>query len=767
MTPNQSPNVSYNGDLTQLPAPHLFFSLYEQKETGALILRRERTIKKIFFRKGQPVYALSNLAREGLLRSLCDAGRLDLSRLESTMRQAPPAGPLADWLIETGLAKSDELRQLNRRRLQAMLIDVLHWHEGYYVYLFDQAPEQAAHEEPLALKQLVVESMDAEADDVWLWRSYRDQLDRRPILSNNGRGVEETLGLKGPHTQVLRLIDGENNLERIILGSGLRTPAALRVLWTLETFGLVSYPRKANEELVESDERAAELGVEGLNLIQRLQSHGEELLHLPLFEMLGISRTFTEEELRRGYYTIAQNYHRKEWVDKLPAEWRRLSDAIFERASNAFEALVVWEKRKVAGEFAPFLELDEAYFSRREYPNPAAEMAFLRGMELSRAGQQGDALDSFADARTLEPTEGDYRAWHAWLTILTSGDEEDSLARTSLAEVRRVATEDCGNVVAQELCALAHERVGKLEEAHEYFNKALRLAPGNAEYRAGKLRTQKPITAEELDATGTEDVRDTEKESQMKRMMEQIQSADYFTILGVDRDASDDEIRRKYFAFAKDFHPDHFKDSRLLNLAEQIFMLVNEAYETLSRGKKRRAYERTLRALESQKTMQQREQHFSVERMLQKGKALIQSNEWDAACRLFEKAMREGNPNDWRFRVYHAWARYNRDFRREPNAEREMEAVFQAALAADPGFVDVYLLQGKYYRRLEQWTKAKAKFDRVVALDADNMDAIRELRLISQRLGAETKAKESAEKKPGKQAEGKGILRSWFGRKQE
>jgi tetratricopeptide (TPR) repeat protein len=130
--------------------------------------------------------------------------------------------------------------------------------------------------------------------------------------------------------------------------------------------------------------------------------------------------------------------------------------------------------------------------------------------------------------------------------------------------------------------------------------------------------------------------------------------------------------------------------------------------------------------------------------------------------------MREGKSDDWRFKVYHAWARFNRDFRRDATAERQMEAVFQAALEADPGFVDVYLLQGKHYRRLEQWAKAKAKFDRVIQLDPSNREAMRELRLISQRLDVEGKAKDIAEKKPAKPgSEGKGIFRSLFGRKQE
>ncbi len=733
-------------------------------------MRRERAIKKVYFRAGQPTLVQSSMAREGLLRALFEQNRLDLDRLTAMVSAQPPTGLLADWLVANGLVSADVLRSTQQQRSRSMLIDALQWHEGSYVFLFDRQPdaELASGESPGPLKKVVVDALAGECDEEWLWRYFRERLDRRPALMAEARHIEEALALNSLRSRLIRLIDGENNIERIVLGSGLRPVDAFRILWAMEAFGLLSYPKRTDAEREERDEPAVELGVEAMNLIQRLQSRGEELLRLPVFEMLGIGRVFTEEELRRGYYTIAQNYHQKDYVDKLPTEWRKLSYAIFERASNAFEALVVWAKKNQSGDFASFLELDESLLARREYPAPLAEVSFLRGVVAVREGRVADALDLFADARSLEPTESDYRAWHAWATILAGELNKDELARTALVELRKVAAENSYSVTAQELCARGHEQLGRTEEAHEYFARAERLAPDDPTRRADRLRTQKRLTAEDLDATATESSRDPDRENEMREALVRMQSADYFTVLGVERDASIEEIRRKYFALAKDYHPDRFKDSRLLAPAEQIFVIINEAYEVLSNDRKRRAYERSLRQLDAQRSMQQREQKFSTERVLQKGKALLQRNEWDAACRLFEQQMQLDDTEDWRFRVYLAWARYNRDHRRDPTAERQMEAVFKAALDADPGFTDVYLLQGKHYRRAELWLKAKARFEKVLELEPGHMEAMRELRLINQRLANEPKPKEVAEKKPEKAAaEGKGIFRSLFGRKPE
>ena len=63
---------------------------------------------------------------------------------------------------------------------------------------------------------------------------------------------------------------------------------------------------------------------------------------------------------------------------------------------------------------------------------------------------------------------------------------------------------------------------------------------------------------------------------------------DYYEVLGVNRDASDDDMKKSYRKLAMKWHPDRNPDNPK---AEEHFKEAKEAYEILTDAQKRAAYD--------------------------------------------------------------------------------------------------------------------------------------------------------------------------------
>ena len=64
---------------------------------------------------------------------------------------------------------------------------------------------------------------------------------------------------------------------------------------------------------------------------------------------------------------------------------------------------------------------------------------------------------------------------------------------------------------------------------------------------------------------------------------------DPYKVLGLDRTATDEEVKKAYRELARKYHPDNYMNTPLADLAEEKMKEINEAYETIQKMRKEAA----------------------------------------------------------------------------------------------------------------------------------------------------------------------------------
>lgn len=112
---------------------------------------------------------------------------------------------------------------------------------------------------------------------------------------------------------------------------------------------------------------------------------------------------------------------------------------------------------------------------------------------------------------------------------------------------------------------------------------------------------------------------------------------DPYVILGVSKDASDDDIKAAYRELAKKYHPDKYIDNPLADLAAEKMKEINEAYDKIINSRKRRSGSKNY------------ESYTSSNPVYVRIRSLINSNLLDEAQRELDDVSMDMRDAEWYF----------------------------------------------------------------------------------------------------------------------
>jgi DNA-binding response OmpR family regulator/curved DNA-binding protein CbpA len=222
---------------------------------------------------------------------------------------------------------------------------------------------------------------------------------------------------------------------------------------------------------------------------------------------------------------------------------------------------------------------------------------------------------------------------------------------------------------------------------------------------------------------------DSQVRERLANQVAAMRKLDYFEVLGVKQAATREDIKRAYFALAKEYHPDkqvQSKSAEVRALAQELYDLVSTAHDTLTDPAEKARYLKELAQGSPKRDMgDDVGKILAAEGKFQRGEERMRDRDYAGAYKLFSEAI-AAYPGEGEFHAWLGWSLFQVDATR---AEESLRAIDEA-IALNPRLDKAYLFLGYIQKATGRPDKAEKQFEKAIQCNPDCTEALRELRLL-------------------------------------
>ena len=226
----------FQTDLAQSPLPDIFVKIYRYKVPGRIECRRAEMVKRVFFDRGNIIFATTNQIAESLGDRLLAQERITRDQYNESLRRVRDDGKRHGvTLVEMGLLTPDELFAAVRDQIEEILWSIFAWDFAHVTF----TPGREKHLEFVKVEIPIPQAV---------MRGVRRMPDPRTLIARMGtrttvldRAREKTIdvSLTAEETALLNAANGKVPLSDLV-NTRPNTPADnARILYGLFALGLV------------------------------------------------------------------------------------------------------------------------------------------------------------------------------------------------------------------------------------------------------------------------------------------------------------------------------------------------------------------------------------------------------------------------------------------------------------------------------------------------------------------------------------------------
>ena len=410
-----------------MTVPWLFQELAAGKKTGTAIFEQDMLVKKVFFSKGEVLFAASNLDDDRLGEFLLRQGRMTEAQFEiasATLRKTNKK--LGAILFELGILGPKDLVLQVKLQVKHIILSLFNWREGTYRY-----QDGHASGEDIIPLQMSTGSLILEGIQSLDWQVIRKGLPPMKTVfrpSTDPSVLFQNAPLTADQKAVLALIDGTKSIEHICSQTGIGDFNALKAIYLLIALRMI----EPGELKVEAEKASARVAVsEAVTSAETMQEEGAEkpatrevilkafdaLKRQNHFEVLGVNATTSNVELKRKYFRMAKMYHPDRHFEPEMSDLKDKLETLFAGIHDSYQILSNKDRRrqyeqenKTPPDVGAHFEEKRAddYVENYVEKTKSASAYYNAGMKEFTVGNFWGAADAFAWATRLDPVKAPY-----------------------------------------------------------------------------------------------------------------------------------------------------------------------------------------------------------------------------------------------------------------------------------------------------------------------------------------------------------------------
>ena len=206
----------------------------------------------------------------------------------------------------------------------------------------------------------------------------------------------------------------------------------------------------------------------------------EEMCEQNFFEVLGLSGTPNDREVKRAYFKVAKKYHPDKLYDHQERTVKKYADKMFSLINRAYEQLRTEDGRKEYDQ--KLRELAEGIDLDRDAENMLnAEVEFQKGAVMMRKKDFANATVHFQAALDLNPREAEHNLYLGWARFQSCYPDDEPGWKKGIAEIHEGLNIEPESVQGLFFLANIYKVTGDMVKSEEFFRKVLKKVPHHIE----------------------------------------------------------------------------------------------------------------------------------------------------------------------------------------------------------------------------------------------------------------------------------------------